>query len=171
MTTAMSSWRVLTSVRLVRLASVPACQTTAPGTILQTRSGSSKASYADNEKQQNKNDKNSNNGQKAAIAVASATALALKVYYDQEGIALKAQTDEDDFAHENRVRMYMAPDKIFNYFAAFQLISGSGQGILNMMIYSPCQTTICSMTIVSVSNTTPSLQMNIIYYWGLDMGV
>jgi len=145
MTTAMSSWRVLTSVRLVRLASVPACQTTAPGTILQTRSGSSKASYADNEKQQNKNDKNSNNGQKAAIAVASATALALKVYYDQEGyiyfhlriiyfsflsrIALKAQTDEDDFAHENRVRMYMAPDKIFNYFAAFQLISGSGNKI------------------------------------------
>jgi len=132
MTTAMSSWRVLTSVRLVRLASVPACQTTAPGTILQTRSGSSKASYADNEKQQNKNDKNSNNGQKAAIAVASATALALKVYYDQEGIALKAQTDEDDFAHENRVRMYMAPDKIFNYFAAFQLISGSGRKTMMM---------------------------------------
>eukprot|EP00092_Neocalanus_flemingeri_P008102 GFUD01008742.1.p1 GENE.GFUD01008742.1~~GFUD01008742.1.p1 ORF type:complete len:476 (-),score=79.04 GFUD01008742.1:336-1691(-) len=124
----MNSWRVLTSVRLVRLASAPVCQTTAPGTLLVTRNGSTKASFAkNNDKQNNKNGQNNNNGQKAAIALASAAALALKVYYDQEGISLQAQTEDEDFAHENRVRMYMAPDKIFNYFASFQLISGSGQ--------------------------------------------
>jgi len=122
-TTAMSSWRVLTSVRLARLASAPSSQTCAPGTLLQTRSGSS---YAKKDQQHNKNDQNKNNGQKAAIALASATALALKVLYDEQGISLQAETSPDDYAHENRVRMYMAPDKIFNYFASFQLISGSG---------------------------------------------
>merc|ERR1712183_1094687 len=131
--TTMSSWRVLTSVRLVRLASAPPCQTTAPGTLLHTRNVSTKTSFAKSEHQQNKNDRNSNNGQKAAIALASATALALKIYYDQDRTALKAETsDPNEFAHENRVRMYMAPDKIFNYFASFQLISGSGRKTMMM---------------------------------------
>ena len=85
MTTAMSSWKVLASARLVRLASAPTCQTSAPGMLLLTRSGSTRASFAKNEHQQNKNDRNNKNGQKAAIALASATALALKVYYDKEG--------------------------------------------------------------------------------------
>merc|ERR1712106_776113 len=128
-TTAMSSWRVLTSGRLARLASAPSSQTCAPGTLLQTRSGSS---YAKKDQQHNKNNQNKNNGQKAAIALASATALALKVLYDEQGISLQAETSPDDYAHENRVRMYMAPDKIFNYFASFQLISGSGRRTLMM---------------------------------------
>merc|ERR1711892_155447 len=128
-TTAMSSWRVLTSVRLARLASAPSSQTCAPGSLFQTRSGSS---YAKKDQQHNKNNQNKNNGQKAAIALASATALALKVYYDKEGNTLQAETNEDEFAHENRVRMYMAPDKIFNYFASFQLISGSGRKTMMM---------------------------------------
>merc|ERR1712106_1136673 len=128
-TTAMSSWRVLTSVRLARLASAPSSQTCAPGTLLQTRSGSS---YAKKDQQHNKNDQNKNNGQKAAIALASATALALKVLYDEQGISLQAEIGPDDYAHENRVRMYMAPDKIFNYFASFQLISGAGRRTLMM---------------------------------------
>merc|ERR1711892_839898 len=126
-TTAMSSWRVLTSVRLARLASAPSSQTCAPGTLLQTRSGSS---YAKRDQQHNKN--NQNKAKKAAIALASATALALKVLYDEQGISLQAETSPDDYAHENRVRMYMAPDKIFNYFASFQLISGSGRRTLMM---------------------------------------
>merc|ERR1711892_1152034 len=134
MTTAMSNWKVLASVRLVRLASAPTCQTSAPGMLLLTRSGSTRASLAKNEHQRNKNDRNSKNSQKAAIALASATALALKVYYDKEGNSLQAETNDDEFAHENRVRMYMAPDKIFNYFASFQLISGSGQGRKTMMM-------------------------------------
>ena len=41
-------------------------------------------------------------------------------------MCVQAESDADEWAHENRVRMYMAPDKIFNYFASFQLISGSG---------------------------------------------
>merc|ERR1712123_202545 len=86
-TTAMSSWRVVTSVRLARLASAPSSQTCAPGTLLQTRSGSS---YAQKDQQHNKNDQNKNNGQKAAIALASATALALKVLYDEKEISLQA---------------------------------------------------------------------------------
>jgi len=86
-TTAMSSWRVLTSVRLARLASAPSSQTCAPGSLLQTRSGSS---YAKKDQQHNKNNQNKNNGQKAAIALASATALALKVLYDEKGISLQA---------------------------------------------------------------------------------
>ena len=46
-------------------------------------------------------------------------------------MSLQAETDDDDWAHENRVRMYMAPDKIFNYFASFQLISSSGNTSYN----------------------------------------
>merc|ERR1712106_633980 len=130
-TTAMSSWRVLTSVRLARLASAPSSQTCAPGSLLQTRSGSS---YAKKDQQHNKNNQNKNNGQKAVIALASATALALKVLYDEQGISLQAETSPDDYAHENRVRMYMAPDKIFNYFASFQLISGSDAGRRTLMM-------------------------------------
>jgi len=123
----MSSWRVLSSVRLARLGSAPTCQTSAPGTFLQTRCRSSKAGQ-----QRQRNDQNQNSN-KAAIALASATAmgaLALKLYNDEEHsrMSLQAETDADDFAHENRVRMYMAPDKIFNYFASFQLISGSAGG-------------------------------------------
>jgi len=127
----MSSWRVLSSVRLARLASAPPCQTSAPGAFLQTRCRSSKAGQ-----QQQRNDQNQNS-HRAAIALASATAmgaLALKMYNDEEhlGMSLQAETDADEFAHENRVRMYMAPDKIFNYFASFQLISGSGRKTMMM---------------------------------------
>jgi len=132
----MSSWRVLTSIRLTRLASAPVCQALpATGAIRQARG---RSSFAKAEQQQHKNNQNNNNnGSKAAVAIASATALALKIFYDEQsqGISLQAETDDDDWAHENRVRMYMAPDKIFNYFASFQLISSSGgQGRKTMMM-------------------------------------
>merc|ERR1711970_1375527 len=133
--TAMSSWRVLTSIRLARLASAPVCQALpATGAIRQARG---RSSLAKSEQQQHKTNQNNDNGAKAAIAIASATALALKIFYDEQsqGVSLQAETDDDDWAHENRVRMYMAPDKIFNYFASFQLISSSGgQGRKTMMM-------------------------------------
>merc|ERR1711892_1094216 len=110
MTTAMSSWKVLASARLVRLASAPTCQTSAPGMLLLTRSGSTRASFAKNEHHQNKNDRNNKNGQKAAIALASATALALKVYY--EGNTPQAQNNDDvsnGFLQCNHTRLHIGP--------------------------------------------------------------
>ena len=41
--------------------------------------------------------------------------------------ALLAETSSEDFSHENRVRMYMTLDKIFNYFASYQLTTIKGQ--------------------------------------------
>jgi len=72
----------------------------------------------------------------STIALASAAAVALKLYHDKDSrLSLLAETSAEDFSHENRVRMYMAPDKIFNYFASFQLISSSGgQGRKTMMM-------------------------------------
>merc|ERR1719187_2975898 len=123
----MSSWRVLTSVRLTRLVSAPACQASSPRALLQTRC---KSSFTRVDQQQHRNNNQNKNDKKAALAVASAAALALKIFYDeqQERLSLQAETAPDEFAHENRVRMYMAPDKIFNYFASFQLISSSAGG-------------------------------------------
>merc|ERR1712013_151362 len=126
--TTMSSWRVLTAIRLTRSASAPAYQ------ALPARG---RSSLAKAEKQQHKNNQSNENGSKAAVAIASATALALKIFYDEQGqgMCVQAENDADEWAHENRVRMYMAPDKIFNYFASFQLISGSGgQGGKTMMM-------------------------------------
>ena len=78
----MSSWRVLTSIRLTRLASAPVCQALpATGAIRQARGGSS---LAKTEQQQHKNNQNNDNGAKAAVAIASATALALKIFYDEQ---------------------------------------------------------------------------------------
>jgi len=127
----MSSWRVLTSVRLTRLVSAPACQASSPGALLQTRC---KSSCTRLDQQQHKNNNQNKNDKKAALAVASAAAVALKIFYDkqEERLSLQAETDPDEWAHENRVRMYMAPDKIFNYFASFQLISNSGRKTMMM---------------------------------------
>ena len=40
--------------------------------------------------------------------------------------SLLAETTPEDFSHENRVRMYMALDKIFNYFASHQVTTAKG---------------------------------------------
>jgi len=69
----------------------------------------------------------------AAIALASATAVAWKLFDDNKRNGLQAETNEE-FSHENRVRMYMAIDKIFNYFASYQVTNKSG---LKTMMMSP----------------------------------
>merc|ERR1711935_875971 len=66
-------------------------------------------------------------GYRAAVALTAAAALALKVFNERERLLLQAESsDSDVVAHENRVRMYMNPDKIFNYFASFQITSKKG---------------------------------------------
>jgi len=76
----------------------------------------------------------SNNGQKGSeegrvhtLALAAGLALAAaKAYSERERFSLKAETSEVK-VHENRVRMFMTRDKIFNYFASFQHISKTGR--------------------------------------------
>jgi len=67
----------------------------------------------------------------AGLALAAGVALAAKAYKEKERLFLKAETPEV-MAHENRVRMFMPRDKIFNYFASFQHISKTGKK--NMMM-------------------------------------
>merc|ERR1712055_51796 len=61
-----------------------------------------------------------------ALAAGLAAAAAAKAYSERERISLKAETSEVK-VHENRVRMFMTRDKIFNYFASFQHISKTGR--------------------------------------------
>merc|ERR1712106_105674 len=66
-------------------------------------------------------------GYRAAVALTAAAALALKVFNERERLLLRAESsDSEVVADENRVRMYMNPDKIFNYFASFQITSKKG---------------------------------------------
>merc|ERR1719483_631513 len=66
-----------------------------------------------------------NGGYRAALALATATALALKAYNDRERMFVKA--DNEVVAHENRVRIFMTPDKMFNYFASYQITGSTGR--------------------------------------------
>jgi len=77
---------------------------------------------------------NSTKGYRAALALATATALAVKACNDRDRLHLKAESPNNSevIAHENRVRQYMAPDKIFNYFASFQLITNKGRKTMMM---------------------------------------
>jgi len=133
----MSSWRVLacpSSVRLLRVTITPNCQSSSSGTVLPTRNSSS---YRKDGQNYNQDTQTLDFGRLVAVALTSAAAFAFKLYHDHQNgshkLLLHAET-EDEFAHENRVRMYMAPDKIFNYFASFQLISSSGPGRKTMMM-------------------------------------
>jgi len=72
---------------------------------------------------------NGSGGQGSVHALALAAGLALaaaKAYSERERFSLKAETSEVK-VHENRVRMFMTRDKIFNYFASFQHISKTGR--------------------------------------------
>merc|ERR1711997_935749 len=83
------------------------------------------------------NNQSDRNGVGAAIALVSGAALAVKLYSEQDNrLSLLAETNPEDFSHENRVRMYMALDKIFNYFASHQVTSskGSSPGRKTMMM-------------------------------------
>merc|ERR1711990_259776 len=71
-----------------------------------------------------------------ALAAGLAAAAAAKVYSERERISLKAETSEVK-VHENRVRMFMTRDKIFNYFASFQHISKTGRKDMMMTPLSP----------------------------------
>merc|ERR1712215_635950 len=131
----MSSWRVLacpSSVRLLRVTITPTCQSSPSGTVLPTRNSSS---FEKNDQNHNQDSQILEVGRLVAVALTSAAAFAFKLYHDHQNgsqkLLLHAET-EDEFAHENRVRMYMAPDKIFNYFASFQLISSSGRKTMTM---------------------------------------
>ena len=55
------------------------------------------------------------------MAIASATGVAIKMMNEK---GLRAESEE--FNHENRVRMFMGLDKIFNYFASFHVTNKSG---------------------------------------------
>jgi len=70
-------------------------------------------------------------GAKAGLALATGLALAAKAYSEKDRLFLKAESPEVQ-AHENRVRMFMARDKIFNYFASFKHISKTGR--MDMMM-------------------------------------
>merc|ERR1712241_486479 len=81
----------------------------------------------------NQNNQNDRNGIGAAIALVSGAALAVKLYNEQDNrLSLLAETSSEDFSHENRVRMYMALDKIFNYFASHQVSSSTGRKTMMM---------------------------------------
>merc|ERR1711935_1199947 len=86
---------------------------------------------ADGEGHQHKHQ--ASEGYRAAVALTAAAALALKVFNERERLLLQAESsDSEVVAHENRVRMYMNPDKIFNYFASFQITSKKGRKDLMM---------------------------------------
>lgn len=77
----------------------------------------------------------STRGYRAALALAAATALAVKACNERDRLHLQAESPSTEvIAHENRVRQYMAADKIFNYFASFQLTSNNGEGRKTVMM-------------------------------------
>jgi len=81
----------------------------------------------------NQNNQNPRNGLATAIGLVSGAALAVKLYCEQDNRhSLLAETTPEDFSHENRVRMYMALDKIFNYFASHQVSSTKGRKTMMM---------------------------------------
>merc|ERR1711997_1334579 len=94
-----------------------------PGALV-SRNASSQSGGGGN----NQNNQNDRNGLGAAIALVSGAALAVKLYSEQDNRhSLLAETTPEDFSHENRVRMYMALDKIFNYFASYQITTSKGR--------------------------------------------
>jgi len=73
---------------------------------------------------------NGSGGQGSVHALALAAGLALaaaKAYSERERFTLKAEENSEVKVHENRVRMFMTRDKVFNYFASFQHISKTGR--------------------------------------------
>ena len=48
----------------------------------------------------------------------------IKILLARHGLLAESH---EEFAHENRVRMFMALDKIFNYFASYQVTKSSGK--------------------------------------------
>jgi len=110
-------------------------------------------------------------GAGAGLALAAGIALAAKAYAERDRMFLKAETPEVQ-AHENRVRMFSARDKIFSYFASFQHISKTGKG--NMMMtpldFYASITPDCSLSFgvgtgVYVEVTDEDLNSGN-YYWG-----
>jgi len=65
-------------------------------------------------------------GAGVGLALAAGIALAAKAYSEKDRMFLKAESGETS-VHENRVRMFMSRDKIFNYFASFQHVSNTGR--------------------------------------------
>merc|ERR1711997_1082671 len=97
-----------------------------PGALV-SRNASSHRGGGDNQNTQDIN------GLGAAIALISGAALAVKLYSEQDTRhSLLAETTAEDFSHENRVRMYMALDKIFNYFASHQVTTSKGRKTMMM---------------------------------------
>jgi len=110
-------------------------------------------------------------GARAGLALAAGVALAAKAYDERERFLLKAETP-DVQAHENRVRMFMPRDKIFNYFASFQHISKSGKRAMMMtpLDFYASITPDCSLSFgtgpgVHVDVTDKEVEANS-YYWG-----
>jgi hypothetical protein len=53
-------------------------------------------------------------------------------------MTLLAETGEEELTQiENRVRAYANPDKIFNYFASYQLVSKGGKFSRHLQYKSP----------------------------------
>merc|ERR1719192_793394 len=109
------------SWRLLRLRGCPGSMVSPQvtgSTVLVTRTTSSHSG--------GHHDKSSGSGLGAAIALTSAAALALKLYHEKEN-RHSLLAESEDFSHENRVRMYMTLDKIFNYFASYQITTSKGR--------------------------------------------
>jgi|ERR1712130_106237 len=106
-----------------------------------------------------------------ALAAGLALAAAAKTYSERERLSLKAETSEVK-AHENRVRMFMSRDKIFNYFASFQHISQTGRKDMMMtpLDFYASITPDCSLAFgtgsgVHVDVTDKEVNSGS-YYWG-----
>jgi len=80
----------------------------------------------------NSNNRNKNGGSGGSGAAVVAAAVAATLCLDRERLGLQAETDPEMLQHENRVRMYSAPDKIFQYFSSFQLVTGTGRKTVMM---------------------------------------
>merc|ERR1712055_80818 len=130
---------------------------------------------------------NGSGGQGSVHALALAAGLALaaaKAYSERERFSLKAETSEvkvhenrEVLEHENRVRMFMTRDKIFNYFASFQHISKTGRKDMMMTpldFYSSI-TPDCSLAFgtgsgVHVDVTDKEVNSGD-YYWGKSVAL
>jgi len=131
------------------------------------------------------------NGQKGsegrvhALALAAGLALAAaKAYSERERFSLKAETSEVKVhenraihEHENRVRMFMTRDKIFNYFASFQHISKTGRKDMMMtpLDFYASITPDCSLAFgtgsgVHVDVTDKEVNSGD-YYWGKSTAI
>ena len=108
----MASWRKVISL-----------VANAPKVLRPTTASSARLISTQQQQKFHQDEASDRSGLLVALALASATGVALKIKSGDEGVL----AESEEFAHENRVRMFMGLDKIFNYFASFQVTNKSGE--------------------------------------------